>query len=97
MEAAYQQLAPQGLVMLAISLDEPPDTAFAYAARNGATYLVGTDPARTLTGDAYPIINFPTHILIDREGIIQSIILAELDTAQFVSGAAVILTDGSDA
>ena len=86
MEAAYQQLAPQGLVMLAISLDEPPQTAFAYATRNGATYLVGTDPARTLTGDAYPIINFPTHILIDREGIIQSIILAELDTAQFVRG-----------
>lgn len=97
MEAAYQQLAPQGLVMLAISLDEPPDTAFVYAARNGATYLVGTDPARKLTGAAYPIINFPTHVLIDREGIIQSIILAELDTAQFVSGAAVILTDGSDA
>lgn len=97
MEAAYQQLAPQGLVMLAISLDESSDTAFAYAARNGATYLVGTDPARTLTSAAYPIINFPTHILIDREGIIQSIILAELDTAQFVSGAAVILTDGGDA
>lgn len=94
MEAAYQQLAPQGLVMLAVSLDEPPDTAFAYAARNGATYLVGTDPERKLTGPGYPIVNFPTHILIDRQGIIQSIILAELDTAQFISGAAVILTDG---
>lgn len=97
MEAAYQQLAPQGLAMLAVSLDEPPDTAFAYAARNGATYLVGTDPERKLTGPGYPIVNFPTHILIDRQGIVQSIILAELDTAQFISGAAAILTDGGNA
>lgn len=94
METAYQQLAPRGLVMLAVSLDEPADTAFAYAARNGATYLVGSDPERKLTGPGYPIVNFPTHILIDRQGIVQSIILAELDVAQFVASAAVILTEG---
>ena len=96
MEAAYQQLAPRGLVMLAVSLDEPPDTAFAYAERNGATYLVGSDPERKLTGPGYPIVNFPTHILIDRQGIVQSIILAELDATQFVAGAAAILNVGGN-
>lgn len=93
MQTAYQELEPRGLVMLAISLDEPPETAFDYARRNGATYLVGTDPDRKLTGAAYPIVNFPTHILIDREGIIRSIILAELDAKQFVTSAESILSE----
>lgn len=97
MEEAFKRLAPRGLVMLAISLDEPPETAFAYAARNGATYLIGTDPDRSLTGAAYPIINFPTHVLIDRQGIIRSIILAELDTAQFIESAEIILGESEAA
>lgn len=97
MEEAFKQLAPRGLVMLAISLDEPPETAFTYAARNGVTYLIGTDPDRSLTGPAYPIINFPTHVLIDRQGIIRSIILAELDTAQFIESAEIILGESEAA
>ena len=70
-------------------------TAFDYAARNGATYLVGSDPERKLTGQAYPIVNFPTHILIDREGIVRSIILSELDAEQYVTNAEVILQENS--
>lgn len=91
MEAAYQQLRPRGLVMLAVALDEPPAVSFEYAARNGATYLVASDPERKTTGAAYPIVNFPTHILIDREGIVRQIVLAELDTDEFVSYAESIL------
>lgn len=93
MQTAYQELEPRGLVMLAISLDEPPEVAFDYARRNGATYLVGTDPERKLTGTAYPIVNFPTHILIDQDGLIRSIILAELDAEQFIASADAILAD----
>lgn len=91
MEAAYQRLAPQGLVMLAVSLDEPVADAIRYADLNGATYLVAGDPYRQGTA-AYPIANFPTHILIDREGIVRDIVLAELNEAQFVERAAAILT-----
>lgn len=95
MEAAYQQLAPQGLVMLAVSLDEPVADAIRYAELNGATYTVAGDPYRQGTA-AYPIANFPTHILIDREGIVRDVVLAELNEAQFVERAGAILTpDGS--
>jgi cytochrome c biogenesis protein CcmG, thiol:disulfide interchange protein DsbE len=91
MEAAYQRLAPQGLVMLAVSLDEPVADAIRYAELNGATYTVVGDPYRQGTA-AYPIANFPTHILIDREGIVRDVVLAELNEAQFVERAGAILT-----
>jgi cytochrome c biogenesis protein CcmG, thiol:disulfide interchange protein DsbE len=90
MQAAYEQLAPQGLVLLAVSLDESLEDAVSYAQLNGATYLVAADPYRK--GSAlYPIANFPTHILIDRDGIVRDIVLAELNAEQFVERAAVIL------
>jgi peroxiredoxin len=91
MEAAYEDLAPRGLVMLAVSLDEPPEAAFTYVQRNGATYLVAADPKRTMTGAAYPISNFPTHILIDRDGIVRDVVLAELDKREFFEHAQTIL------
>lgn len=95
MQAAYEHLQPRGLVMLAVGLDEPPSATFDYAARNGATYLIATDPDRQTTGEGYPIANFPTHILIDREGIVRDVVLAELDTAQFIDRAEVILAPGA--
>ena len=94
MEAAYKELAPRGLVMLAVALDEPPSATFEYAARNGATYLIASDPERKTTGDAYPIVNFPTHVLIDRDGIVRQIVLAELNTDEFIEYAESILAPG---
>lgn len=91
MEVAYKELAPRGLVMLAVALDEPPSASFDYAARNGATYLIGSDPERKTTGAGYPIVNFPTHILIDREGIVREIVLAELNSEEFVAHAESVL------
>ena len=44
MQAVYERLAPQGLVVLAVSLDESVADAVRYAERNGATYLVAGDP-----------------------------------------------------
>jgi cytochrome c biogenesis protein CcmG, thiol:disulfide interchange protein DsbE len=90
MQAAYERLQPQGLVLMAVSLDESVDDAVSYAKLNGATYEVAADPYRKGTA-AYPIANFPTHILIDREGIVRDIVLAELNEEQFVERAAAIL------
>lgn len=47
----------------------------------------------TVTGAAYPIFNFPTHILIDRDGIVRDVVLAELDAEEFVARAEAILPD----
>jgi peroxiredoxin len=90
MQAAYERLAPQGLVVLAVSLDEPVTDAIRYAQRNGATYVVAADPFRKGTA-AYPIVNFPTHILVDRDGIVRDVVLAQLNEEQFLEHAAAIL------
>lgn len=91
MQAAYERLAPRGLVVFAVSLDEPLENALAYAAANGATYIVAGDPIRKGSGAGYGIANFPTHILIDRGGIIREIILASLEEDEFIAHAETIL------
>ncbi len=76
-----------GVALLAISLDEPADAAASYAARNHATFTILSDPGRHYTGRAYPIANFPTHILIDRDGIVRAIILAPIDKEEIIAAA----------
>lgn len=100
MQAAYSTtLQPAGVVLLAISLDEPPEAAAGFAARNRGTFTILTDPKRKLTGAAYPIVNFPTHILIDREGIVRDLVLAPIDETEIVARAQRIIdpnaTDGA--
>jgi cytochrome c biogenesis protein CcmG, thiol:disulfide interchange protein DsbE len=90
-QAAYAQLEPEGLRMLGVSLREAPVDAAAYAAANGATFLVLSDPDERDTGAAYPIFNFPTHIFIDRDGVIRSIVLEDMDTEQAVAEAKRVL------
>lgn len=91
-QAAYAEfLAPNGVALLAISLDEPAEAAAGYAARNGGTFTILSDPERTFTGRAYPIANFPTHILIDRNGIVRAIILAPIDKEEIIAAARQII------
>ena len=90
-QAAYAQLEQQGLRMLGVSLRESPLDAAAYAGANGATFLVLSDPDERDTGSTYPIFNFPTHIFIDQDGIIQSIVLEDMDTEQAVVEATRLL------
>lgn len=94
-EAAYQQVAPRGVRMLGVSLREPAIQAGAYAGQNGATFLVLSDPDGADTTEAYPILNFPTHIFIDSDGIIRSIVLEDMDTDQAVAQAEKIIPGSS--
>jgi peroxiredoxin len=90
-QRAYEQLEPEGVRLLAVSLDEPAIAAAAYAGQNKATFLVLSDPDRADTGAAYPIFNFPTHIFIDADGVIRSIVLEDMDVEQALrEGRAVI-------
>lgn len=73
-----------------MSLDEPLAEEVRYADLNGATFTVTADPRRQGTA-AYPIVNFPIHILIDEEGIVRDVVLAELDEGQMVERARAIL------
>jgi peroxiredoxin len=90
-ETAYQELAPKGLVLLAVSLGDPPEQAAEFAARNHVTFTVLLDPNRTLTSHAYPIYNFPTHIFVDDTGIVRKVVLSEMSVDQAIANANSIL------
>jgi peroxiredoxin len=90
-QAAYAQLAPKGIRLLGVSLRESPLDAATYAAENSASFLVLSDPDERDTGGAYPIYNFPTHIFIDKDGIIRAVVLENLDKDQAVAEASKLL------
>jgi len=92
-QAAYQELQPQGLTLLAVSLGDKPSEAMNFAELNGVTFDVLLDPDRSLTSPTYPIYNFPTHIFIDKDGIVRNIVLSEMSTDQAVAAAQSILPE----
>lgn len=92
-QAAYEQLEGRGLRLLAVSLGDKPSEAIGFAELNGVTFDILLDPDRTLTGESYPIYNFPTHIFIDEDGIVRNIVLAQMSTAQAIDAAESILSD----
>lgn len=94
-QRAYETLAPQGLNVLSIAMQESPEDAVRYRDSVGATFPVYVDPTRiasiidsteqpgiaqqlALMTKDWQIANFPTHVFIDRDGIIQSIILSQM-------------------
>lgn len=107
-EAAYQELQPQGLVMLGIGQREPLQQSVTYAQEAGATYPILADPAllwQSLDSNqfspevqkvaaetkSWQINNFPTHIFIDRNGIVQAVVITQLSEAQAINFGEVIL------
>ncbi len=94
-QAAYARLKPEGVELLGVSLREPTLAAAAYAAQNKAAFTVLSDPDETDTGAAYPVYNFPTHIFIDAEGVIRSIVLEPMDTEQAVREGRALLQPAS--
>lgn len=92
-QAAYEVLEPEGLVLLALSLGDKPSEAADFAENVGATFPILVDPDRTLTSKQYPIYNFPTHIFVDEEGIVRNIVLSEMSTEQAIAAAESILPD----
>jgi hypothetical protein len=52
-----------------------------------------SDPDERDTGPVYPIYNFPTHIFIDRDGVIRSIVLEDMDTEQAIAEASRLLDE----
>lgn len=95
LQRAYEQVEPEGVRLLGVSLRESPIAAAAYAAQNDATFLVLSDPDESDTGGAYPIYNFPTHIFIDADGVIQSIILSDMSEEFALEQARALLEPNS--
>jgi peroxiredoxin len=92
-QTAYEELQPQGIRLLAISLGDKPSEALNFAKLNGVTFDVLLDPDRTLTSPTYPIYNFPTHIFIDKDGIVRKIVLSEMSADQAIAAAQSVLPE----
>lgn len=93
-QAAYEVLNAQGLVMLGIAVREDPITAKNYADRVGGTFPVLASPdylaalipenepaalaAAQDIATSYQINNFPTHIFIDRDGTVSAVVISPM-------------------
>lgn len=73
----YQQYKDQGLVVLAVNGSEEPDTVSMFSQESGFTFPVLLD----VTGEAISklgIVNFPTSILVGRDGTVKYIYIGEI-------------------
>lgn len=93
-QAAYEDLNADGLVMLGIAVGEDPLTAQDYADRMGGTFPVLASPgylASIIPEDApaaleaaqelatsYIVNNYPTHIFINRDGTVGAVVLSQM-------------------
>ena len=77
---AYQQLEPEGIALVAVSLEEPSEEAFSYAERAGMEFVVLSDPVKAAISGKYRVRSFPTHVLIDENGIVRDIVTTTMST-----------------
>jgi len=77
-EMAYRNLAPRGVQLIALSIDQTRQEATEFALANGATFPVYNVPSRTLFQADYDLRNVPTHLFIDAEGVIRGVIAGSL-------------------
>jgi cytochrome c biogenesis protein CcmG, thiol:disulfide interchange protein DsbE len=90
-QAAYEQLAPRGIVLMAVAIDEPLDVAIGFAAMNGGTFPIYSVPNRGLIADRYDLYNVPTHLFIDAGGVVRQIIAGPVDETSALEAAQTIL------
>lgn len=74
LQAAYEdaQRRGTGLALLAIDMGEDAPTVRRYVQKLGMTYTVGLDTSFEISAD-YRVRGLPTHLFIDRDGVVQDI------------------------
>ncbi len=108
-EDAWQQLEPRGMAMIGVSQQEDPRESVAYADRVGATFPIAVDPNYLTavadpaafpdlfeTAQTWEIRNFPTHVFIDKDGIVVAVVLNQLTTECFVQYSELAMGERDD-
>lgn len=72
--------AKRGLVVLGVNVDDPPETARAYAAQKGLSYPIVTDPSRA-AASRYGVQQLPSLVVIDKEGRVVAYLTGIVDEA----------------
>jgi cytochrome c biogenesis protein CcmG/thiol:disulfide interchange protein DsbE len=80
--AKLAEHAPDGLVVVGVLTDDPPDPARAFVTEYGATWQTVLDPDKVIK-TAYRVAARPQTYFIDAEGVIRSIQIGELTDADF--------------
>ncbi len=87
---AYEAHRKDGLVLVAISIQEEPGAVRDYVTRYGLTYTIGMDVTGAIM-HTYGVFGIPTHYFIDRDGIIRDRVFGPLDKAGIEQRLAEIL------
>jgi peroxiredoxin len=69
MQRLYERLAPAGLHLVAVSVDEVAETANRFRDRLQLTFDVLSDPDKRVS-DAYQTYRYPETLLIGRDGVV---------------------------
>jgi cytochrome c biogenesis protein CcmG/thiol:disulfide interchange protein DsbE len=81
LNAAFQAHTQDGLVLLAIDIQEPADVVADYVKTYGLTYEVGLDVTAAIMR-TFNVFGLPTHYFVDRDGVIRSVHYGPLTRAQ---------------
>lgn len=84
---AWDVIEDSGVVLVAVSLEEPSDDAFNYAEDMGMTFIVLSDPDRDAIRGKYRVRSFPTHLFIDSDGIVKDISLTPMSAQTAIQKA----------
>ncbi len=87
---AWDVIKDDGIVLMAVSLEEPSADAFAYADQLGMKFVVLSDPDREAIRGKYRIRSFPTHLFIDANGIVRDISLTPMSAQTAIQKAMAI-------
>ena len=87
---AYDRLEDDGVILIAVSLEEPSQEAFDYAERAGMDFVVLSDPNREAISGKYRVRSFPTHLFIDAEGIVREVVTTTMSTQTALNHASSI-------
>ena len=77
-----RQHAADGLVIVGVLTDDPPDGARAFVSQYGATWPTVIDPGAAIKA-AYQVIARPQSYFVDRAGNLRSIQIGEVRDADF--------------
>jgi peroxiredoxin len=85
----YKANEADGLVVVAVDVQEPADTIREYVQRYGLTYTIGVDTYAAIMR-TYGVFGLPTHYFIDRTGIIRDRYFGPLKRDQMEQRVALI-------
>lgn len=90
MQKLYVKYKGQGLVVLGVDYREDKDTVVTFVQDNGFAWQFLLDPTGTVARSYY-VTGIPTHVFVDRRGVIQALPIGGLDPASMETNLARIL------